>query len=172
MSWLQKALNASVRNDAGGIEARANSADSAKSIPIGTNDTNGTRQQIDAVIYALPFCSVSIEEGTAIAQHDGGVPQHYAFRFAELQHECPAGVALARWHLAINDAGLFLDQWGRNAHALGWRCSDLFGHAQRTTPALATMGLVWLLNGRRVLALTAAGAHLSYNTFIRRDQLT
>lgn len=31
MSWLQKPLNASARNDAGGIKARANSADSAKS---------------------------------------------------------------------------------------------------------------------------------------------
>lgn len=172
MSWLKKALNASVRNDAGGIEPRANSADSAKSTPNGTNDTIGTRQQIDAVIYALPFCPASIDERAAIAQHEGGVPQHYAFRFAELQHECPADIALARWHLAINDAGRFLDQWGRNAHALGWLGSDLFGRAQPTATALATMGLVWRLNGRRVLALTAAGAHLSDNNFIRKDQLT
>ena len=172
MSWLQKALNASVRPDVGGGEARANSANCAKSRLNGTNGANGTGQHIDAVIYARPFCPASMEERAAIAQHDGGVLRHYAFRFAELQHECPACIAPERWHLAINDAGVFLDQWCRNAHALGWRCSDLFGHAQPTTAASKPMGLIWLLNGRRVFALTAAGAHLSDNTFIRRDQLT
>lgn len=171
MSWLQKALNASVRNDAGGIEARANSADSAKSASTGSNDANGTRQQIDAVIYALPFCPASIEERTAIAQHDGGVPRHYALAFAEFQHECPAGTALERWQLAINDAGLFLDQWGCGAHGLGWSCAALFGQSRLIAAASKQMGLVCLLNGRRVLALTAAGAHLSDNTLIRQDQL-
>lgn len=171
MSWLQKALNASVRTDAAEIQVRANSANSAKISPNGTNDTNGTDHHSGAVIYTLPLCAAAIEERAGIAQHDGGVPRHYALAFAEFQHELPVGADLERWQLAINDAGLFLDQWGCSAHGLGWSCAALFGQSQLIAAASKQMGLIWLLNGRRVLALTAVGAHLSDNTFIRQDQL-
>lgn len=171
MSWLQKALNASVRTDAAEVHVRANSANSAKSSANGTNDTNGTDHHRSAVIYTLPRCAAAIEERAGIAEHDGGIPRHYALAFAEFQHECPAGTALERWQLAINDAGLFLDQWGCSAHGLGWPCAALFGQGRLIAATSNQMGLVWLLNSRRVLALTAVGAHLSDNTFIRQDQL-
>ncbi len=149
---------------------RANSANSAKSSPNGTNDTNGTDYQNGAVIYTLPLCAAAIEERAGIAQHDGGVPRHYALAFAEFQHERPVGAEFERWQSAINDAGLFLDQWSCSAHGLGWSCAALFGQSRLIAAASKQMGLFWLLNGRRVLALTAAGAHLSDNTFIRQDK--
>jgi hypothetical protein len=171
MSWLQKALNASVRTDVAGMDVHANSANSAKSSPNGTKDTNRTDHHNSAAIYILPLCAAAIEERAGIAQHDGGVPRHYALAFAEFQHAYPASIAIERWQLAINDAGLFLDQWGCAAHRLGWTCFALFGQDRLAAATSAQMGLFWLLNGRRVLALTAVGAHLSDNAFIRQDQL-
>jgi len=56
-----------------------------------------------------------------------------------------------------------LSRWGDQAHALGWTARDLFGlltvpeHAKPSFNRLSRYdetGLIWLLNGRRVVALT------------------
>src|SRR4029077_954308 len=60
-------------------------------------------------------------EREAIAVELGGIPTIYASEFARLQAQPPAEVPRDRWHQFINDAGLFLDRWGRQAEALGWR---------------------------------------------------
>src|SRR4051812_37174905 len=49
-----------------------------------------------------------------------GVPAVYATAFANLQACCPTDVPEARWRQAVNDAALFLDQWGETADRLGW----------------------------------------------------
>ncbi len=53
------------------------------------------------------------------------------------------------------DALRFLNEWAGQAHRLDWDALDLFG-AHSTAPAARfdCMGLVPLLNGRPVLALT------------------
>jgi hypothetical protein len=69
-----------------------------------------------------------------------------------------------RWGQALRDAEGFLRQWGGQAHALGWTARDLFGlhkppanaapNYRRLSRYDAT-GMVWLLEGRDVIALTA-----------------
>jgi hypothetical protein len=71
-------------------------------------------------------------------------------------------VQLERWHQFVNDAGIFLDQWGREAERLGWMAEELFGlHPYTPMARYDQMGLIWMLKGERVVALTATGARLS-----------
>jgi hypothetical protein len=72
-------------------------------------------------------------------------------------------VQFERWQLAINDAEVFLSVWADQAANLGWTAQDLFGLAEmpeRPGPSYQRLsrydqtGLVWLLQGRRVAALT------------------
>jgi hypothetical protein len=75
----------------------------------------------------------------------------------------PPDVPMDRWqHQYINDAGLFLDRWGREAEQLGCTAEDLFGlHPDAPMARYDRMGLIWMLKGERVVALTAIGARLS-----------
>jgi hypothetical protein len=71
------------------------------------------------------------------------------------------------WHQAVADATAFTSQWGAQAQTFGWTARELFGlHPVPEQPAanysrlsrLDTTGLIWLLRGRPVIALTAAEA--------------
>jgi hypothetical protein len=101
-------------------------------------------------------------EREAIAIELGGVPKIYASAFAQLQAHPPPEVPLERWHQFVNDAGIFLDRWGRAAERIGWKAEELFGlHPDAPMARYDRMGLIWLLKGERVVALTATGARLS-----------
>ena len=133
--------------------------------PNGTNGTDGTTGTSTTkwdLERGLQLDKASIEERAALVQHDGGVPQHYALAFAEMQQTCPHNVSMDRWLQFINDTGQFLDDWGKQAHAFGWRLKDLFG--LDTSAPLARfdkMGLCWMLKGQIVVALSANAARLS-----------
>ena len=69
-----------------------------------------------------------------------------------------------RWQQCVADAQPFLAAWGEQAQALGWTSRDLFG--LHTVPAnphptysrlsrYDCTGLVWLLQGKPVIALTS-----------------
>ena len=71
----------------------------------------------------------------------------------------------ARLQQAVADGKIFLARWAE--HALGWTARDLFGllavpeHAKPSFNRLSRYdetGLIWLLEGRTVLALTATSA--------------
>ena len=90
-------------------------------------------------------------------------PDPYASALAVLRAECPAYVDAADWQQAIEDGHRFVTQWGKLAEALGWAPADLFGlHTPPEKPApnyrrlsrYDQTGLIWLLHGRRVVALT------------------
>ena len=101
-------------------------------------------------------------EREAIAIELGGVPIIYASEFARLQAHPPAEVPRDRWHQFINDAGLFLDHWGRQAEALGWRPDELFGLDPVAPMArYDRMGLIWMLHGETVIDITETVARLS-----------
>ena len=79
----------------------------------------------------------------------------------------PECVEPARWQQAVRDAEYFLAKWGVQAIALGWTARDLFGlHPVPERPAASyqrlarydSTGLIWLLQGRPVVALTAETA--------------
>ena len=84
--------------------------------------------------------------------------------FAELQRRCPDYIETPDWHQAVDDGRRFLGQWGKQAEALGWTARDLFGLAPVGTDKPAATyrrlsrydltGLIWLLRGRPVVAMT------------------
>jgi hypothetical protein len=82
---------------------------------------------------------------------------------AALEARCPDLVPAQRWQQAIEDGRRFLARWGEQAEALGWTARDLFGLHQPPAdphPSYSRLsrydetGLIWLLDGRRVAALT------------------
>jgi hypothetical protein len=95
----------------------------------------------------------------------GGQP--YAAVLAALRKGCPEIVDTADWLRALRDAERFLPRWGTQARARGWTARDLFGlHPvpQNHSPAYRRLsryehtGLIWLLHGCPVIALTEATA--------------
>jgi hypothetical protein len=105
-------------------------------------------------------CSVAIVEIRATGLR-------YRRTFAHLQLKPPALVDVARWQQCVEDGRRFLATWGEQAQTLGWDSRDLFGlHTppERPHPSYRRLsrygatGLIWLLQGRDVIALTAEGA--------------
>jgi hypothetical protein len=90
-------------------------------------------------------------------------------------------VAADDWRQAIDDGRQFLGRWGEHAEALGWRADDIFGlhdppeqpgPTYRRLSRYDGMGLIWLLHGRPVVALTATAAVIGREggpTFYRRS---
>jgi hypothetical protein len=107
---------------------------------------------------------------------EGGLSSHflkneakrsYRAAFDALERRCPDYVEDRRWQQAVADGYRFLVQWGQKAATLGWSARDLFGLAavpDRPAPNYRRLsrydqtGLIWLLQGRPVMALTDAAA--------------
>jgi hypothetical protein len=97
------------------------------------------------------------------------LPQAGRYRkvFGFLQLKPPALVGVTRWQQFVRDGSKFLARWGEQAQALNWSSADLFGLHQppeRPHPSYRRLsrydctGLIWLLQGRSVVALTEATA--------------
>ena len=93
--------------------------------------------------------------------------------FEHLASRCPDHVEADRWEAAVEDGRRFLTQWGTQAGALGWTARDLFGLApvpDQPRPSYRRLsrydetGLIWLLRGRPVLALTEGTAAIESPT--------
>ena len=97
-------------------------------------------------------------ERAAICEFDGQIPREWAEGFAQLQSMTPpASIPEGRWLQVLNDTGLFLDSWGAKLAIFGWRTvPEVFGvHPERSEARLDSRGLVWALQGRKVLSVTA-----------------
>ena len=71
----------------------------------------------------------------------------------------PDAILCPYWRQVGIDANRFLATWGATAAALGWTTLDLFGvHRLRPLARLDAAGLVMLLNGAEVVALTPESA--------------
>jgi hypothetical protein len=116
------------------------------------------------------------EERTGIVQFDGNIPRTWAEGFARLHPDRPLrGVPTRRWLRFVDDVGLFLDSpFCATAAALGWGPYDLFGcDCDRPFARIDHLGLLWLLDGGRIMALTAHTATIktsdgSIQTYRRR----
>jgi hypothetical protein len=97
------------------------------------------------------------------------LPARYESVYSALEARCPDHVPAMRWQQAVEDGRRFLARWGKQAEALGWTARDLFG--LQTPPAKShpsysrlsrydETGLIWLLQGREVVALTEATASI------------
>ena len=139
-------------------------------IGTGGRDRNGQPSELLPDSKKVSAIEIDAAEREAIAIELGGVPGIYASEFARLQAHPPAEVPRERWDQFINDAGLFFDRWGKQAEALGWRADELFGLDPIAPMArYDRMGLIWMLKGEYVVALTATGARLSGGlTFYRK----
>jgi hypothetical protein len=115
------------------------------------------------------------DERAATVEFDGGAARAWAEGFARLDPTCPpSDVPPKRWLRFIDDCGTFLDDgWAAKAAALGWGPADLFGCDRHKPYArIDSMGLLWLLNGRKLIALsagaaaipTASGSNLTYSS--------
>ncbi len=107
-----------------------------------------------------------------------GVPEASVQGVADLlAMPCPASCPEARWEALREDAYNVLRDWASRAHELGWTALDLFGvHRERPWARFDVMGLIAVLGGARVMALSdteaviekPSGAQL---TFRRRGQV-
>src|SRR5262249_55509756 len=118
-------------------------------------------------------------EGVSLSRFPEGetprqvVPPAYAPTVAALERRCPDHVAPNDWQQASEDARRFLLRWGKHADLLGWTARDLFGlHTPPTKPAANhrrlsrydETGLIWLLGGREVVALSDTTAAIKNAT--------
>jgi len=75
--------------------------------------------------------------------------------------DIPDCFSAERWRYMVDDADAFLKQWGVTAVNLGWSTHDLFGvHPAAPTARFDAMGLIPLLHGNPVIALTETTATL------------
>lgn len=110
------------------------------------------------------------EERSAVVEHDAGIPRAWAEALARLDRATPpAGVPFDRWRTFIDDAAAFLARWAAHAIALGWHPLDLFGcDRQRPFARIDRAGLLWLLDGGRVLVLSETTAVIATPTGTRQ----
>lgn len=119
------------------------------------------------VSHALGCGTVGHSEnfGTVLGTVLGQSP--FSTVVAALKSQCPELVEPARWRQAIQDTESFLAKWGQQAHALSWTARELFGlHRVPPQPAATyqrlsrydATGLIWLLQGHSVVALTKSEA--------------
>jgi hypothetical protein len=104
------------------------------------------------------------EERSAIAEYDGGAPRAWAEALARLDPaHPPCDVPPMRWLRLIDDCGRFLDGgWAARAEALGWGPFELFGcDPIKPFVRLDRAGLLWLIDGQKLLALTADTAAIA-----------
>jgi hypothetical protein len=101
------------------------------------------------------------------------VPVIYAHALDFLRARCPYRIESKRWRQAVGDGEAFLARWGAQAKSLGWTATDLFGLHQPPAephPSYSRLsrydctGLVWLLCGRPVIALTESTAAIENST--------
>jgi hypothetical protein len=93
----------------------------------------------------------------------------YRRTFGRLQLKPPALVSVERWRQCVQDGSKFLAVWGEQAEAMGWTAKDLFDlHKPPDKPhpnynrlsRYDCTGLIWLLQGRPVAALTETTASI------------
>jgi hypothetical protein len=111
-------------------------------------------------------------------QHPGcvlppeGTPNEWSEGVALLRNvPAPRGYPQRAWQQLILDAERFLERWAAHAAALGWPAWELFGcHRRASWGRIQGMGLILLLQGDEIAALTATeavirtptGAHQTY----------
>src|SRR5262249_2158691 len=129
-------------------------------------------QSAHSVRQVLTACTMSQESSLTQSAHSVRqvltaytrvAPPRFGRTLQALESRCPDYIPADHWQQAVEDGRRFLAQWGEQAEALGWTPSDLFGLAPAPNNARPSYrrlsrydetGLIWLLRGRQVLALT------------------
>jgi hypothetical protein len=113
---------------------------------------------------------------TNTTEHDQRVLPGASVVFGRIGRICkelerrPDHVPIERWQQVVEDGRRFLATWGEQAES-GWSSSDLFGlhtPSEQPQPSYRRLsqydetGLIWLLEGRKVIALTAETAAIRW----------
>ena len=109
--------------------------------------------------------------GNLVVDGDLYVTRSWAEALAEIDPDRPPGdVPLRRWMQLIDDIGHFIDRgFAKKAAALGWTALDLFGcDRDRPFARIDRAGLLWLLNGDRIMALSENTATIETRTGARQ----
>jgi hypothetical protein len=130
------------------------------------DETENPRAPADS---ALAIWGDTEEERAAIIEHDGNIPRAWADGFARLDRDHPAGIVpRARWQRFVDDVGLFLDSpFCAVAAALGWGPHDLFGCDRDRPFDRLDGGLLWRLDGDKLIALSEHTATIETRTGAR-----
>jgi hypothetical protein len=133
----------------------------------------GQRDSGDKVPNQTPSAALGTARGTPVGHFGTSIPEKYARVHFALEARCPDHVPVERWQNAVDDGRVFLARWDEQAEALGWTARDLFGlHTPPEKPRPSywrlsrydATGLIWLLCGREVVALTEATAAIQNPT--------
>ena len=116
-------------------------------------------------IFAVERCAAARHQTKEARQSKS--PRSYPYE------RCPDYIDTADWQQAIVDGRRFLGRWGEQAASLGWTARDLFGLPripEKPAPNYPRLsrydetGLIWLLRGRPVVALSDATAAIEQPT--------
>ena len=95
--------------------------------------------------------------GLPVKLLSGRIPPHWVHGIARLEsHKVPREVPAHRWRQFINDCHTFLlakENWAERAAGLGWNDLELFGCCRRPLERLGNAGLLWVINGGRLVEL-------------------
>jgi hypothetical protein len=87
----------------------------------------------------------------------GRISPHWVDGIARLEgHQVPREVSALRWRQFINDCHTFLlakENWAECAAGHGWNDLELFGCCRRPLAHLGNAGLLWAINGGRLVEL-------------------
>src|SRR5262249_34320688 len=118
------------------------------------------------------------ERSRRFSYNEAAVTEQWPFgcfghTWVALARRSPEHVPADRWQQAVDDGRRFLAQWRAQVDALGWPARDLFGLSpapDNPHPSYLRLsrydetGLIWLLRGRPVVALTANTAAIENPT--------
>jgi hypothetical protein len=158
--WLERAL-AAVAPDLARVPNVPNVPKARTASRFGTFGTNGTQNHRSVSATAGKLTGQDhFEERAAVIEEGARVPREWAEGFARLNvMEPPLGFSLARWQQLIDDGGRFLDMWGNQAAALGWRVEDVFGvDGVEPETGYGAIGLVAMIRGGAVTCVTKSMA--------------
>jgi hypothetical protein len=123
------------------VRRLARSADGGKPFRTAIAQPQEPQQPQGASIPTGAAPADEIEERAAWAADR--LPAVYLDAWARLQCQRPLTVLEDVWRRAVNDAGLFLDEWGREAAEWRWTAGELFDVLRDGRPG----GLIWFIQG-------------------------
>jgi hypothetical protein len=96
----------------------------------------------------------------ALIENGAGMPREWVEGCARFGVATPpAAIPPTRWAELFGASMSFLDRWGLQAAALGWKAADIFGcHREAPLVRCDMQGLVFLIGSGEVVAITAATA--------------
>jgi hypothetical protein len=116
-------------------------------------------QLVEGSVPSVPIATTNFQIAQPV-EIEGSVLAEWHAILAELKRRGPTDwLPNERWRGLLLDAENFLSRWCSAADLLGWTSLDLFGvHPIAPAARFDVMGLIPILNGAEVLALTSQTA--------------